>query len=52
MTIGIPNSQKAVQTRTSAPANSALNRARNMAQDEEGEPGKGSMFDVVLGWIR
>lgn len=37
----IPNSQKAAHTLGSAPAKTDLRRTRYMAQDAEGEPGRG-----------
>lgn len=43
--VGVPKSQNARQTRRSAPENVERRRAVNMALDEEGENGKGSMGD-------
>ena len=43
----IPNSQKAAQTRGSAPSKTAFRRALYIAQEDEGAPGRGSM---TLGW--
>jgi hypothetical protein len=37
----LPNSQKAAQTRGSAPSKTALSRARYTAQDAAGDPGIG-----------
>jgi hypothetical protein len=42
MATDIPNSQKAVQTRGSAPLKSCLILCRNMAQEHAADPGRGS----------
>lgn len=40
----IPKSQKAIATFQSTPAKRACARCRNMAMENEGEPGMGSIF--------
>ena len=46
MELHLPKSQKAVQTRGSAPLSMLAIRARYIAQDDAGEPGRGSMLPV------
>lgn len=43
----LPNSQKAAQTRGSAPWKIAFSLALYMAQDADGEPGRGSMLSLL-----
>ena len=43
----LPKSQNAVQTRGSAPLNKAASRALYIAQDDAGEPGRGSMLPIA-----
>ena len=40
---GLPNSQKARHTRGSAPLKTVASRALYIAQDAEGDPGRGSI---------
>lgn len=42
MALHLPNSQKATQTLVSAPLKASLSRPRNIAQDDEGDPGRGN----------
>lgn len=51
MELRLPKSQKAVQTRGSAPLNMLAIRARYIAQDDAGEPGRGSMLPVGNAFI-
>jgi hypothetical protein len=43
----LPNNQKAVHTRGFAPEKNAFKRALYIAQEEDGEPGRGSMSDYL-----
>lgn len=43
---GLPKSQKAAQTRGSAPLKTAFSLSLYMAQDEAGDPGRGSMLSL------
>jgi hypothetical protein len=43
----LPNNQKAAHTRGFAPEKNAFKRALYIAQEEDGEPGRGSMSDYL-----
>ena len=45
----LPKSQNAIQTRGSAPLNILASRTLYIAQDDAGEPGRGSILPAVLG---
>jgi hypothetical protein len=49
MALHLPNSQKATQTLVSAPLKASFSRPRNMAQDDEGDPGRGNAIVHTAG---